>query len=90
MFLRRNRRMSSDFREGAMQDIPLLTILGSFATSPSGVFYPNVTNIIGPGTALDMEVLIKERRSWKQGTSPPQTVYIGARPSRASYSSVAG
>ncbi|QHW34293.1 adenylosuccinate synthase [Paenibacillus rhizovicinus] len=27
---------------------------------PSGVFYPHATNVIGPGTALDMEVLFQE------------------------------
>ncbi len=27
---------------------------------PSGVFYPNVTNVIGPGAALDAEMLLRE------------------------------
>lgn len=35
---------------------------GKFAlrTLPSGVFYPDVTNVIGPGVALDIEVLLGE------------------------------
>ncbi|OZB95189.1 adenylosuccinate synthase [Paenibacillus sp. XY044] len=30
---------------------------------PSGVFYPHVTNVIGPGTALDVNVLMSEREA---------------------------
>ena len=27
---------------------------------PSGVFYPHVTNVIGPGVALDLEAFFEE------------------------------
>ncbi|WP_028545424.1 adenylosuccinate synthase [Paenibacillus taiwanensis] len=42
---------------------------------PSGVFYSNVTNIIGPGTALDVNVLLQERNSLlTRGVPEPKLV----------------
>lgn len=40
---------------------------------PSGVFYPNVTNILGPGVALDIRALLSELDSLiKNGISEPE------------------
>ena len=80
MFLRRNRRMSSDFREGAMQDIPLLTILGSFrCTSCRQVYSIKRNKYHRSGTALDMEVLIKGTQELEARNVPaPNCLYRSA------------
>lgn len=51
------------FQGGSNAGHTIINEYGKFALHmlPSGVFYPNVMNVIGPGTALDADVLFKER-----------------------------
>ncbi|MDT3428907.1 adenylosuccinate synthase [Paenibacillus forsythiae] len=46
---------------------------------PSGVFYPTVTNVIGPGTALDIEVLRGELHELSQRGVPVPKLFISER-----------
>ena len=42
---------------------------------PSGIFYPRVTNVLGPGVALDMGAFLSELNALKQRNVPlPETV----------------
>ncbi len=48
---------------------------GKFALHllPSGVFYPSVTNVLGPGVALDVEAFLRERDELlKRGVREPK------------------
>lgn len=51
------------YQGGSNAGHTIINDYGKFALHmlPSGVFYPNITNVIGPGTALDMDVLLHER-----------------------------
>lgn len=46
---------------------------------PSGVFYPSVTNVIGPGTALDLGVLLEELRELAARQVPAPQLRISER-----------
>lgn len=50
------------FQGGSNAGHTIINDYGKFALRmlPSGVFNPEVTNVIGPGTALDAEILLKE------------------------------
>lgn len=50
------------FQGGSNAGHTIINEFGKFALHllPSGVFYPNVTNILGPGVALNMEYFAKE------------------------------
>lgn len=50
------------YQGGSNAGHTIINEYGKFALHmlPSGVFYPEVTNVIGPGTALDIEVLLRE------------------------------
>ncbi|MFC4102321.1 adenylosuccinate synthase [Paenibacillus xanthanilyticus] len=50
------------FQGGSNAGHTIINAYGKFALRmlPSGVFNPEVTNVIGPGTALDAEILMKE------------------------------
>lgn len=50
------------FQGGANAGHTIINEYGKFALHllPSGVFHPNVVNIIGPGVALNIEALLKE------------------------------
>ncbi|WP_405104506.1 adenylosuccinate synthase [Paenibacillus sp. FSL K6-1217] len=51
------------YQGGSNAGHTIINDYGKFALHmlPSGVFYPNVTNVIGPGVALDVESLMRER-----------------------------
>lgn len=51
------------FQGGSNAGHTIINKYGKFALQmlPSGVFNPNVMNVIGPGTALDVDALIRER-----------------------------
>ena len=69
------------FQGGSNAGHTIINDFGKFSPHmpPSGVFYPNVTNIIGPGTALDMEVLIKEPQELEARNVPaPNCLYRSA------------
>ncbi|MEK5643701.1 adenylosuccinate synthase [Paenibacillus rhizosphaerae] len=46
---------------------------------PSGVFYPHVTNVIGTGTALDVNVLVSEREALLSRGVPEPKLAISDR-----------
>jgi adenylosuccinate synthase len=46
---------------------------------PSGVFYPNVTNVLGPGVALNVAALLEELEMLAQRGVPEPTVRISDR-----------
>jgi adenylosuccinate synthase len=46
---------------------------------PSGVFYPNIVNILGPGVALDINALLMELKSLKERNVPEPKIYISER-----------
>lgn len=50
------------YQGGSNAGHTIINDYGKFALHmlPSGVFYPHVTNVIGPGTALDADMLLKE------------------------------
>ncbi|MCU6713035.1 adenylosuccinate synthase [Paenibacillus sp. J5C_2022] len=54
---------------------------GKFAlrTLPSGVFHPNVTNVIGPGVALDMDVLLNELQMLADRGVPAPKLMVSER-----------
>jgi adenylosuccinate synthase len=51
------------FQGGANAGHTVINQYGKFALHllPSGVFYPHVTNVLGPGVALDISEFLKER-----------------------------
>ena len=51
------------YQGGSNAGHTIINDYGKFALHmlPSGVFYPNITNVIGPGVALDVESLMRER-----------------------------
>jgi adenylosuccinate synthase len=46
---------------------------------PSGVFYPKIANILGPGVALDMKALLNELEMLKQKGIPNPKVFVSDR-----------
>ncbi|WP_308634581.1 adenylosuccinate synthase [Paenibacillus silvisoli] len=54
---------------------------GKFALHmlPSGVFYPHVTNVIGPGTAVDADVLLRELEELQARGVPQPKLVISER-----------
>ena len=46
---------------------------------PSGVFYPKITNILGPGVALDMKALLNEIEMLKEKGIPNAKVFVSNR-----------
>ncbi|MHA6482480.1 adenylosuccinate synthase [Paenibacillus sp. strain BS8-2] len=63
------------YQGGSNAGHTIINEYGKFAlrTLPSGVFYPHVHNVIGPGTALDMEVFLQEVQMLKErGVEAPK------------------
>ncbi|MFC1533636.1 adenylosuccinate synthase [Thermodesulfobacteriota bacterium] len=46
---------------------------------PSGVFYPDVVNVLGPGVALDMKAFLAELESLKDMDIPDPRIFISDR-----------
>jgi adenylosuccinate synthase len=46
---------------------------------PSGVFYTNIVNILGPGVALDIKAFLTELKSLKERNVPAPQIYISER-----------
>lgn len=63
------------YQGGSNAGHTIINSYGKFALHmlPSGVFNPEVINVIGPGTALDVEVLLREREELlARGVPEPQ------------------
>ncbi|ANY69378.1 adenylosuccinate synthase [Paenibacillus sp. BIHB 4019] len=63
------------YQGGSNAGHTIINPFGKFALRmlPSGVFYPNVVNVIGPGVAVDIDVLLQELESLTvRGIPSPQ------------------
>ncbi len=69
------------FQGGANAGHTIINDYGRFAlhTLPSGVFYPNVTNIIGNGVALDIRKLMAELAALREGGVPAPQLIVSER-----------
>lgn len=63
------------YQGGSNAGHTIINDYGKFAlrTLPSGVFYPHVTNVIGPGVALDVDIMLGELSALSsRGVPAPQ------------------
>ncbi len=69
------------FQGGANAGHTIINEYGKFALHllPSGVFHPNVTNIIGPGVALNVESLLRELQALEERGVPAPKLLISDR-----------
>lgn len=69
------------FQGGSNAGHTIINDYGKFALHmlPSGVFYPNVTNVIGPGTALDVDSFIREREQLLARNVPEPALKVSDR-----------
>ena len=69
------------FQGGANAGHTIINDYGRFAlhTLPSGVFYQNITNIIGNGVALDIRKLVKELQALQDGGVPAPKLIVSDR-----------
>lgn len=69
------------FQGGANAGHTIINDYGRFAlhTLPSGVFYPNITNIIGNGVALDIRKLMAELKAVEDGGVPAPHLIVSDR-----------
>ncbi|GLX70355.1 adenylosuccinate synthase [Paenibacillus glycanilyticus] len=69
------------YQGGSNAGHTIINDFGKFALHmlPSGVFYPDVTNIIGPGTALDIGVLLSELEELSARGVPAPKLMISDR-----------
>lgn len=69
------------FQGGKNAGHTIINDFGKFALHliPSGVFYQDVVNILGPGVALDVEAFVSERKELLDRGVPEPTIYISDR-----------
>lgn len=69
------------YQGGSNAGHTIINEYGKFALHmlPSGVFQPNVTNVIGPGVALDVEAFFKEREELLERGVPEPRLCISER-----------
>ncbi|WP_169083696.1 adenylosuccinate synthase [Paenibacillus sp. PL91] len=69
------------YQGGSNAGHTIINSYGKFALHmlPSGVFYPEITNVIGPGTALDIDVLLRERDELLARGVPVPRIVISER-----------
>lgn len=69
------------YQGGSNAGHTILNDYGKFALHllPSGVFRPGATNVIGPGTALDLEALLRELRMLEERGVPEPRLRISDR-----------
>ncbi|MEV5027541.1 adenylosuccinate synthase [Paenibacillus sp. LPE1-1-1.1] len=69
------------YQGGSNAGHTIINSYGKFALHmlPSGVFYPEITNVIGPGTALDIDVLLGEREELLRRGVPEPRIRISER-----------
>lgn len=69
------------YQGGSNAGHTIINSYGKFALHmlPSGVFYPEITNVIGPGTALDIDVLLRERDELLSRGVPEPRIRISER-----------
>lgn len=69
------------YQGGSNAGHTIINHFGKFALHmlPSGVFYPNVSNVIGPGVAVDMDVLLGELQVLASRGVPAPRLFISER-----------
>ena len=69
------------FQGGSNAGHTIINQYGKFALHllPSGVFYPDVMNVIGPGVAVNIPLLLKERRDLISRGVPEPTLLVSER-----------
>lgn len=69
------------FQGGSNAGHTIINDFGKFALHmlPSGVFYPGVKNVIGTGTALDVQSFFSERDELLRRGVPEPTLYVSDR-----------
>lgn len=69
------------FQGGSNAGHTVINHYGKFALHllPSGVFYPGVTNVLGPGVALDIPAFVDELNNLTQRGVPAPTIVVSDR-----------
>ncbi|MWV42650.1 adenylosuccinate synthase [Paenibacillus sp. HJL G12] len=69
------------YQGGSNAGHTIINSLGKFALRmlPSGVFHPDVVNVIGPGAAIDMDVVLQELNSLSERGVPRPQLRISER-----------
>ncbi|MBN2307557.1 MAG: adenylosuccinate synthase [Candidatus Hydrogenedentes bacterium] len=69
------------FQGGRNAGHTVINSYGKFALHllPSGVFYPHVKNVLGPGVALDIDAMLAELAALEERGVPAPTVYVSDR-----------
>ncbi|MBD2868039.1 adenylosuccinate synthase [Paenibacillus arenilitoris] len=69
------------FQGGSNAGHTIVNDYGKFALHmlPSGVFHPDVTNVIGPGAALDIDVLLRELEQLAASGVPKPKLLVSER-----------
>ncbi|MBB6733862.1 adenylosuccinate synthase [Cohnella zeiphila] len=69
------------FQGGSNAGHTILNPYGKFALHmlPSGVFYPDVTNVLGPGVALDTEMMLRELQALADRGVPKPRLFVSER-----------
>lgn len=69
------------YQGGSNAGHTIINEYGKFALHmlPSGVFYPHVTSVIGPGTALDLEAFLQELEALEARGVPKPKVLVSER-----------
>ncbi len=69
------------FQGGSNAGHTVINEFGKFALHllPSGVFYPRVTNVLGPGVAVDIAEFVKEYEGLVSNGVPPPKVLVSER-----------
>lgn len=69
------------YQGGSNAGHTIINNFGKFAVRmlPSGVFYPHVKNVIGPGVALDIDILLGELKSLAERGVPKPQLLISER-----------
>ncbi|MBM7582372.1 adenylosuccinate synthase [Caldicoprobacter guelmensis] len=69
------------FQGGSNAGHTIINTYGKFALHmlPSGVFYQHVTNVLGPGVALNIEMLVRELKALEEKGVPRPNILISDR-----------
>lgn len=69
------------FQGGSNAGHTIINHYGKFALHllPSGVFYPHIKNVIGPGAALNLQVLLEELENLRNKNVPQPSLLVSDR-----------
>jgi adenylosuccinate synthase len=80
-YLARNANFVVRFQGGSNAGHTILNTWGKFVlhTLPSGVFYPHIRNVIGPGVAVNINNLIRELQALQDRSVPTPQLFLSER-----------